>query len=116
MNTHSKGNIGLGRAIKHFTSQGLVVSIPLTDSQPYDLVVDKDGSLLKVQVKYTTSNEVGLRTIDSSQARIKVTKFDNTKVDILFIATHDGIDIELDAKQIECKSSLSIKKYRPVYP
>jgi hypothetical protein len=53
MNTNQKGNIALGKAIEYFTSKGLVVSVPLTDSQPYDLVVDIQGILYKVQTKYT---------------------------------------------------------------
>jgi hypothetical protein len=32
----------------------MLVSIPLADNQPYDLVVDIEGCLAKVQVKTTT--------------------------------------------------------------
>lgn len=44
--------MGMGAAIAYYTSIGWCVSIPLTDSEDYDLVVD-NGSLLKVQVKTT---------------------------------------------------------------
>lgn len=37
-NTKEQGTIGLGKAIAYFTSRGFVVSIPLNDSQDYDLV------------------------------------------------------------------------------
>ena len=48
-----KGNSGLGMAIAYFSTNGYVVSIPLNDTQDYDLVIEKDGKLDKVQVKAT---------------------------------------------------------------
>lgn len=56
-------------AIAHFAKQGYTVSVPLTDSQKYDLIVEIEGVLNKVQIKTTfTKNPsgayvVGLRTI-----------------------------------------------------
>lgn len=52
-NTKQRGNIGIAEAILYFTKQGVVVSVPLNDSQDYDLVVDYEGFLQKVQVKTT---------------------------------------------------------------
>lgn len=63
-NTKKQGDYGLGSAISYFTSQGYNISIPLTDSQDYDLVVeDTAGFLKKVQVKtcMRTNRQVGLR-------------------------------------------------------
>lgn len=48
-----KGNSGLGMAIAYFTTNGYTVSIPLNDTQDYDLVVEKGGVLKSVQVKAT---------------------------------------------------------------
>lgn len=48
-----KGNTGLGIAIAYYTSNGYTVSIPLNDTQDYDLIVDKDKELKKIQVKST---------------------------------------------------------------
>ena len=42
-----KGNSGLGMAIAYFTTNGYVVSIPLNDTQDYDLVIEKDGNSSK---------------------------------------------------------------------
>ena len=50
-NSRKQGDAGLGQAIAWFTMQGYAVSIPLTDNQDYDLVVEVDGRLQKVQVK-----------------------------------------------------------------
>ena len=53
-NTKIQGSIGLGQAIAYFVRIGYTVSIPLNDSQDYDLVVEIDEKLYKVQVKTTT--------------------------------------------------------------
>ena len=47
------GNSSLGLAISYFTCHGYVVSIPLNDTQDYDLIVEKDSKLYKIQVKGT---------------------------------------------------------------
>lgn len=36
-----KGNSGLGMAIAYFSTRGYTVSIPLNDTQDYDLVIEK---------------------------------------------------------------------------
>ena len=46
-----QGNIGLGKAIEYFTSNQMTVSVPLNDTQKYDLAVEIDGKLSRVQVK-----------------------------------------------------------------
>ena len=49
-----KGNTGLGIAIAYYSMNGYTVSIPLKDTQDYDLIVDKNNILKKVQVKATS--------------------------------------------------------------
>ncbi len=95
--TKKQGDTGMGLAIGWFTSHGYTVSIPLTDSQDYDLIVDNGTGLKRVQVKTTTfqvtpgvyqanlSVKGGNRT---SKGTVK--KFDSTRVEILFIATGDS--------------------------
>jgi hypothetical protein len=51
-NNKQKGNLAVASAIKHFVSAGYTVSIPLTDTARYDLVVERDGTFLAVQCKY----------------------------------------------------------------
>ena len=40
-----KGNSGLGMAIAYFSTNGYVVSIPLNDTQDYDLVIEKEDTI-----------------------------------------------------------------------
>ncbi len=50
-NSKKQGDAGLGIAIAYFTSKGYDVALPLTDSADWDLIVEIDGSLKRVQVK-----------------------------------------------------------------
>ena len=43
INRKQIGRIGLSMAINYFTCQGYTVSLPMNDTQWYDLVIEKDG-------------------------------------------------------------------------
>lgn len=94
MNTKQKGNIGVGIAIAYYTSIGAVVSVPINDSQDYDLLVDIDSFIYTVQVKYTSEKTssgyytVGLRSISGSSKQ-EYKNVGATNVDFLFITTKD---------------------------
>lgn len=66
--TQRKGDIATARAIATFTALGFDVSIPLTESAAYDLIVDDGATLQRVQCKYTGSlrRQVDLRSIHSN--------------------------------------------------
>lgn len=108
-NSTRQGNVGVGSAISWFTLKGYTVSIPLTDSQDYDLVVDIDGSLKKVQVKTTYHKpkkhyEVNLRV--SSAKAIK--HFDNKKVDYVFALTESGERYLIPSENIQSRKCISL--------
>lgn len=52
-----KGRAGLSLAIAYFGSNGYTVSLPINDTQWYDLIVEKDGIMQTVQSKFTGSKE-----------------------------------------------------------
>lgn len=52
MNTKERGDIAVGRAIAHYIQHGYEVCLPIGDKRAYDLVIEKDGILARVQVKY----------------------------------------------------------------
>ena len=54
MNTVDIGDLGEIVAIMKFTKAGCVVSKPLSNNARYDLVVDYNNKLYKIQVKTTT--------------------------------------------------------------
>lgn len=96
MNTRKQGDIGLGAAIAHFTSLGHSVSIPLTESQRYDLVADIDGVLHRVEVKTSTymrnnTYEAMIKTCGGNQTGSgRITKFSSSNADLLYIWTPEG--------------------------
>ncbi len=111
-NTKKQGNAGLGKAIAYYSCQGRSVSVPLTDDQEYDLIVDISGSLKKVQVKTSRHKkgsiyQVVLKTSGWSKGTF-VRKFAKEKVDIVFVATDDGSQYEIPSQEIDAKSSLNM--------
>lgn len=115
VNSKKQGDIGLGIAISYFVTKGYTVCIPLTDSQDYDLVVDIDGNIKRVQVKTTShkknskSYEVGLRVLGGNQSWNRVAKkFDKTKVDALFVLTECGDRYFIPSEFINVKSTITL--------
>lgn len=86
------GNSSLGLAISYFSCNGYVVSIPLNDTQDYDLIVEKDNLLYKVQVKGTSFKtkygiyQVALKSCGGTKGKVYKTVI-KSKADLLFIAT-----------------------------
>lgn len=112
-NSKLQGNIGIGRAISHFTTQGHIVSIPITDSQDYDLVVDINNNLQKIQVKTTRYSEnncfkVNLKVCGGNKSSNTIKNFDNNKVDILFVLTEKNDIYIIPSKEIKQKTSISL--------
>lgn len=59
------GRIGLSMAINYFTINGYTISLPLNDTQWYDLVVEKDGKFYSVQCKATQTSDdtINMRSV-----------------------------------------------------
>ena len=89
-----KGNSSLGIAIAYYASNGYIVSIPLNDTQDYDLVVDKDNLIKKVQVKSTGCKtkygnyQVALKSCGGTKGKTYKTII-GTNIDEVFIVTKD---------------------------
>lgn len=109
-----QGNIGLGRAIAFFVENGYVVSIPLNDCQKYDLIVEKDGILYRVQVKTSTYQQnksswtVRLATSSGNTVKNTVTPFDTDSCDLLFILTNNMTMYCIPTDKIEAKHTLNV--------
>lgn len=81
-----KGRAGLSAAIAYFGMNGYNVSIPLNDTQDYDLVVEKDNIFQKVQCKATGSQDgkIDFRITSGQKNGITIGNILNTQIDILF--------------------------------
>ena len=92
-----KGNTGLGIAIAYYTANGYIVSVPLNDTQDYDLIVDKNNKIFKVQLKATSCKtkygiyQVALKSCGGTKGKTYKTIV-KTNIDEIFIVT-DNIDI-----------------------
>lgn len=102
-NTNKQGNVGVGKAISYFSSVQYSVSIPLNDTQKYDLIVDVDDSLKKIQVKTSyNQSEYGGYSIDlSTTYKDRHEDFDRSLVDLLFVLVEDGRMFLIPADQID---------------
>lgn len=113
MNTKQKGNAGIGAAIAYFTKIGHTVLIPLTDSQEYDLVIDIDTFLYKVQVKYTSHKkpsgnyEIPLRSISGTSRKVYKT-VSESNIDYLFCVTDENDCYLLPIIDIINKNTITI--------
>ena len=112
VNPRKQGDAGMGMAIAWFTNNEYTVNIPLTDSQPYDLVVEDqtDGSLHRVSVKTTTRDncEVSLRTQGGNKSQMVVRHFDSSSVELLFVAAPHALYL-IPASKVASKSTISVK-------
>lgn len=57
MSTNKQASIATAKFIHEFTARGIPVSIPIDGSLSYDLVIDINGDLNRVQVKSTTRSD-----------------------------------------------------------
>ena len=112
----AQGTIGVGIAIGYYSSHGYIVSVPLTDIQKYDLLIDNGDGIKKVQVKTARRRingkyEVELRTVcPKKTTKNIITKFDSSLVDYLFIALDDGRKYNIPCSEINVKSGITITK------
>ena len=118
INTKKQGDLGLGKAIGWLCSKGFTVSLPLTDSQDYDLIVDISDKLCRVQVKTTSYFRDGAFNINLSvkggnRSYNTIKQFDKTKVEYVFAVTSNDDMYFIPSEVITAKSNMNLgKKYK----
>lgn len=112
-----KGNSALGIAIAYFSTNGYVVSIPLNDTQDYDLIVDKENNIEKIQVKSTGcltkhgKYQVALKSCGGTKGKTYKTVID-TDIDKIFIVDEQQNMYLIPKKEIDNKSTINLcEKY-----
>ena len=117
-NSKKQGDVGLAYCIAYCVKLG-TISIPLTDSQDYDLLLDTNGKdIFRIQVKTTNFKTpcniyaINLSVKGGNQSYNTVKQFDNTKVDYVFALTGDGTEYMIPSSEILVKNNLNLgKKY-----
>lgn len=108
-----KGNSGLGIPIAFFSTNGYTVSIPLNDTQDYDLVIEKNSILYTVQVKSTGCKrktgtyQVALKSCGGTKGKTYKTIID-TNIDYVFILTEDKEIYLIPKKEIKNRTTLNL--------
>lgn len=117
MSNKEKGNTGLEIAIAYYSANGYTVSIPLNDTQDYDLIVDRDNVLKKVQVKATSCKtkydkyQVALKSCGGTKGKTYKTVIE-TNIDELFIVTDTMNIFIIPIEVIKNKSTINLcEKY-----
>jgi hypothetical protein len=114
-NTKEQGNIGLSAAIHWFVSNGYTVNLPLNDSQDYDLIVDINDILSRVQIKTTRykvrdSYRVCLKSSGGSKGKV-YKQVVNTKIEYLFVLTEIGEMYLIPFSNVTQKYELALSEY-----
>lgn len=122
MNTKQQGDIGVAKAIYIYTALGYTISIPNTDNAKYDLVVEKNEKLNRVQVKTTTYKtqygiyQAMLKTSGGNKSGTgKISKIDPLCVDLVFILTDDGTCYEFPSSFVDGKPHINLGKDKDKY-
>lgn len=108
-------------AISYFTSIGSCVSVPLTDSQDYDLVVEHNSKLYKVQVKTTRHKgksgyyTATLRSCGGNRSRDNFKKFNKSNSDLLFILTADNKMYVMPSISVFVTNAITLNKDKEKY-
>ena len=108
-----KGNSGLGIAIAYFSTNGYTVSIPLNDTQDYDLIIEKNYILQRVQVKATGcigkggNYQVALKSCGGTKGKTYKTIID-TNIELIFILTERKEMYLIPKNDINNVSTLSL--------
>lgn len=84
-----RGNAGLSFAVAYYGCNGYTVSLPLNDTQDYDLIIDDGNKLYKVQAKFSKQRSeygvqrVSLRSLGGTKGSV-YKRLVETDVDLVF--------------------------------
>jgi hypothetical protein len=116
-----QGNIGLSKAIYELQILGYRISIPFTENQNYDLIVDKNDILYRVQVRTTKQKspygifKVGLRTLGGNQSFNTIKKRKKGDYDLLYVLTDNNISYLIPDNDFDCENNLSLNENMSKY-
>ena len=91
-NTHHtklKGDIAVAAVILDLTKKGYIISEPMSENAPYDLICDTGNKLLKIQVKYRKDGVIPYRTSWADKNGTHVSNIDTSKIDYFALVNED---------------------------
>lgn len=87
--TKTKGDIGQVKIMGDLLTKGYKVAIPLGEDWRYDLIVDKNNKLLRIQCKYTESTNGVIKVRCETHDGRNYYKYQQQDLD--YIAVYDKI-------------------------
>lgn len=118
MLTKEKGDLAVANAIQYYMSNGYEVCLPIGDKRPYDLIVEFEGKLSRVQVKYAgfykgiSQHKVALRITGGNQSWNTTKKYQANDFDQLFVFTASGRKFLLPWQDITARNELNIEHFK----
>ncbi len=115
MLTKQKGDVAIGQAISHYLATGYEVCLPIGDKRHYDLLIERDGCVSRVQVKYAglyPSRKVcraALRITGGNQSFGYAKKYADDAFDVLFVYTAKGQQYSIPWKEIVPRNEISVE-------
>ena len=105
------GRIGLTMAINYFTCQGYTISLPINDTQWYDLVIEKEGKFETVQCKATQTkeSEINLRSTGGTNGGVYDNLLNHSELDWLFCVNKDYDMWLIPIKDITTKNQITLR-------
>ena len=114
VNFKKQGDVEMCYAIAYYSKLGWTISIPVTDSQDYDLIVDTGTKLLKVQVKTTTQKSnygvyiANLKTCGGNRSGDTIKTFESNQSDLIFILTDSGDCYSIPRDAVSSKTTINL--------
>ncbi|OGZ02626.1 MAG: hypothetical protein A2946_03140 [Candidatus Liptonbacteria bacterium RIFCSPLOWO2_01_FULL_53_13] len=120
MNTKERGDVAVGHAIAHYLENGYEGCLPIGDKRHYDFLIERAGTIKRVQVKYAgvygkhKKCVVGLRITGGNQSYSYARKYSDEAFDELFVYTEKAKKFVIPWKEVDCRNELAIEagKYR----
>lgn len=115
MKPKEKGDLAMAKAIDYFMSHNYEVCLPIGDKRDYDCIVEKNGDLQRVQVKYAglypgqKSCKVALRVTGGNQSFHYSKKYMNDSFELLFVYTAKGQRYIMNWTEIAARNEISVE-------
>ncbi len=114
VNTKRKGGLAVGEAIAYFVGNGITVLIPIVDCDKYDLAIDQNGQIKRVQCKYSNDKEpsgafiIDLRTFGGYRKKTHHTRYIKEDFDYLFVYCSNKDKYLIPVENVIGKSHLAV--------
>ena len=98
-------------AINYFTCQGYTVSLPMNDTQWYDLVIEKNGKFETVQCKATQTDEgkIDFRSTGGTKGTVYDNLLNHSELDYLFCVNKNLEMWLIPIKEITTKRQITLR-------